>query len=81
MVFINLLKFYFTELPNSIHFTRNPAELRGNFITSTLVKSSRGFGFTIVGGDDEVEEFLQIKSVVPDGPAWQEGKLAQGIDV
>lgn len=59
-----------------LKFTRNPAELRGSFITSTLVKSSRGFGFTIVGGDDE--EFLQIKSVVPDGPAWQEGKLAQG---
>ncbi|GAB6022671.1 hypothetical protein CHUAL_006764 [Chamberlinius hualienensis] len=61
-----------------IQFTRNPAELRGTFVTTTLVKGSRGFGFTIVGGDDEVEEFLQIKSVVQDGPAWQDGKLAQG---
>jgi hypothetical protein len=43
------------------------------------VKSSRGLGFTIVGGDDTEEEFLQIKSVVPNGPAWLDGKLQTGI--
>lgn len=42
------------------------------------MKSIRGLGFTIVGGDDSKEEFLQIKSVVPNGPAWLEGKLQTG---
>ena len=59
-------------------FTRNPNELRGERIQTTLVKSSRGLGFTIVGGDDSEEEFLQIKSVVPNGPAWLDGKLQTG---
>lgn len=59
-------------------FTRNPAELKGEFLRTTLMKSSRGLGFTIVGGDDNEEEFLQIKSVVPNGPAWQDGKLRTG---
>ncbi|XP_069694002.1 membrane-associated guanylate kinase, WW and PDZ domain-containing protein 1 isoform X2 [Periplaneta americana] len=59
-------------------FTRNPNELRGEQIQTTLVKSSRGLGFTIVGGDDTEEEFLQIKSVVPNGPAWLDGKLQTG---
>ncbi|XP_064114305.1 uncharacterized protein LOC135220771 isoform X10 [Macrobrachium nipponense] len=62
----------------SVVFTRNPAELQGEFIRTSLVKSSRGLGFTIVGGDDNEEEFLQIKSVVPNGPAWQDGKLRTG---
>ncbi len=43
-----------------------------------LVKSTRGLGFTIVGGDDSEEEFLQIKSVVPNGPAWLDGRLKTG---
>ena len=38
----------------------------------------QGLGFTIVGGDDNVEEFLQIKSVVPNGPAWLDGNLKTG---
>ncbi|CAB1314828.1 unnamed protein product, partial [Coregonus sp. 'balchen'] len=44
-------------------FTRNPAELKGTFINTKLRKSHRGFGFTVVGGD-EPDEFLQIKSDV-----------------
>ncbi|XP_063219492.1 membrane-associated guanylate kinase, WW and PDZ domain-containing protein 1 isoform X3 [Bacillus rossius redtenbacheri] len=60
------------------YFTRNPNELQGERIKTTLVKSSRGLGFTIVGGDDSEEEFLQIKSVVPNGPAWLDGKLLTG---
>ena len=36
-----------------------------------------GFGFTIVGGDDP-KEFLQIKSVVPNGPAYSDGILKTG---
>ncbi|XP_021709943.1 membrane-associated guanylate kinase, WW and PDZ domain-containing protein 1 isoform X2 [Aedes aegypti] len=60
------------------HFTKNPANLRGDRLMTTLVKSTRGLGFTIVGGDDNVEEFLQIKSIVPNGPAWIDGKLKTG---
>ena len=41
-------------------------------------KSPRGFGFTIVGGDDTDEEFLQIKNVVPQGPAYLNGILQTG---
>lgn len=66
-----------TERENTF-FTMNPHELMGERIRSTLVKSLRGLGFTIVGGDDSKEEFLQIKSVVPNGPAWLEGKLQTG---
>ncbi|XP_031629126.1 membrane-associated guanylate kinase, WW and PDZ domain-containing protein 1 isoform X2 [Contarinia nasturtii] len=59
-------------------FTKNPSELRGERINTTLLKSSRGLGFTIVGGDDNIEEFLQIKSIVANGPAWLDGKLQTG---
>ncbi|XP_073812064.1 membrane associated guanylate kinase, WW and PDZ domain containing protein magi [Musca autumnalis] len=60
-------------------FTRNPAEMQGERITTTLLKSARGLGITIVGGDgDGVEEFLQIKSIVPNGPAWLDGQLQMG---
>ncbi|XP_035376263.1 membrane-associated guanylate kinase, WW and PDZ domain-containing protein 1 isoform X3 [Electrophorus electricus] len=58
-------------------FTRNPAELKGSFINTTLKKSHRGFGFTVVGGD-EPDEFLQIKSLVLDGPAALDGKMETG---
>ena len=60
------------------YFTRNPEELKGTFFKTTLMKSPRGFGFTIVGGDDTDEEFLQIKNVVPQGPAFVDGKLQTG---
>ncbi|KAM7344489.1 membrane associated guanylate kinase, WW and PDZ domain containing protein magi isoform 1-T2 [Cochliomyia hominivorax] len=59
-------------------FTRNPTEMQGERITATLLKSARGLGITIVGGDDGVEEFLQIKSIVPNGPAWLDGQLQMG---
>ncbi|KAH8372863.1 hypothetical protein KR009_006596 [Drosophila setifemur] len=63
-------------------FTRNPADLQGQRINTTLLKSSRGLGFTIVGSDGnsgrDVEEFLQIKTVVPNGPAWLDGQLHTG---
>uniref|UniRef100_A0AAY4BW23 Membrane-associated guanylate kinase, WW and PDZ domain-containing protein 1 n=1 Tax=Denticeps clupeoides TaxID=299321 RepID=A0AAY4BW23_9TELE len=58
-------------------FTRNPAELSGTFINTKLKKSRRGFGFTVVGGD-EPDEFLQIKSLVLDGPAALDGKMETG---
>nr|KAG5711461.1 hypothetical protein BaRGS_025888 [Batillaria attramentaria] len=59
-------------------FTKNPGELQGEFVKTTLVKSVRGFGFTIIGGDHADEEFLQIKNVVPNGPAYLNGKLKTG---
>uniref|UniRef100_A0A8C5D9U8 Membrane associated guanylate kinase, WW and PDZ domain containing 1b n=1 Tax=Gouania willdenowi TaxID=441366 RepID=A0A8C5D9U8_GOUWI len=58
-------------------FTRNRSELKGNFINTKLKKSRRGFGFTVVGGD-EPDEFLQIKSLVLDGPAALDGKMETG---
>lgn len=66
--------------PSYRFFTRDPSQLIGERIVTTLVKSSRGLGFTIVGGDDDdgLDEFLQIKSVVADGPAWMDGKLRTG---
>ena len=59
-------------------FTRDPGQLKGDRLRCQLVKSARGLGFTIVGGDDNVDEFLQIKSVVPNGPAWMDGQLKTG---
>ena len=61
-----------------LFFTKNPAELKGEIIKTTLIKSVRGFGFTIVGGDHSDQEFLQIKNVVPNGPAYIDGQLKTG---
>jgi len=75
-VFESILVAYGTLRRN--FFTRDPNELQGDFVSTTLVKSTRGLGFTIVGGDDEEgnnEEFLQIKSISPNGPAALDGKL------
>ncbi|XP_077009852.1 membrane-associated guanylate kinase, WW and PDZ domain-containing protein 2 isoform X4 [Tamandua tetradactyla] len=58
-------------------FTRDASQLKGTFLSTTLKKSSMGFGFTIIGGD-EPDEFLQVKSVIPDGPAAQDGKMETG---
>jgi C-terminal processing protease CtpA/Prc len=46
-------------------------------ITTVLQKGLRGFGFTIVGGDHP-EEMLQVKSIVPGGPANVDGKIRIG---
>ncbi|XP_056909250.1 membrane-associated guanylate kinase, WW and PDZ domain-containing protein 2-like isoform X3 [Takifugu flavidus] len=58
-------------------FTRDPTQLKGNFLSTALQKSNMGFGFTIIGGD-EPDEFLQVKSVIPEGPAAQDGKMDTG---
>ncbi|XP_058883143.1 membrane-associated guanylate kinase, WW and PDZ domain-containing protein 2 isoform X8 [Acipenser ruthenus] len=58
-------------------FTRDATQLKGTFLSTALQKSSMGFGFTIIGGDDP-DEFLQVKSVIPDGPAAQDGKMDTG---
>ncbi|KAG8589522.1 hypothetical protein GDO81_006428 [Engystomops pustulosus] len=56
-------------------FTRDPALLKGAILRTSLKKSSMGFGFTIIGGD-RPDEFLQVKNVLKDGPAAQDGKIA-----
>ncbi|XP_066456159.1 membrane-associated guanylate kinase, WW and PDZ domain-containing protein 3 isoform X2 [Eleutherodactylus coqui] len=58
-------------------FTRDPALLKGAILRTSLKKSSMGFGFTIIGGD-RPDEFLQVKNVLKDGPAAQDGKIAPG---
>ncbi|XP_053106062.1 membrane-associated guanylate kinase, WW and PDZ domain-containing protein 3 isoform X2 [Hemicordylus capensis] len=58
-------------------FTRDPSQLIGVLIRTSLKKSTMGFGFTIIGGD-RPDEFLQVKNVLKDGPAAQDGKIAPG---
>ncbi|XP_068774722.1 membrane-associated guanylate kinase, WW and PDZ domain-containing protein 3 isoform X2 [Struthio camelus] len=63
--------------PEKSLFTRDPAQLTGALIQTSLKKSTMGFGFTIIGGD-RPDEFLQVKNVLKDGPAAQDGKIAPG---
>ncbi|KAM4610930.1 membrane-associated guanylate kinase, WW and PDZ domain-containing protein 3a isoform 2-T2 [Polymixia lowei] len=58
-------------------FTRDPGQLQGSILRTALRKSPQGFGFTIIGGD-RVDEFLQVKNVLPDGPAAHDNKIASG---
>ncbi|XP_041860951.1 membrane-associated guanylate kinase, WW and PDZ domain-containing protein 3a isoform X2 [Melanotaenia boesemani] len=58
-------------------FTRDPSQLQGSILKTALRKSPQGFGFTIIGGD-RPDEFLQVKNVLPDGPAAHDNKIASG---
>lgn len=58
-------------------FTRDPSQLKGTILQTTLRKSLQGFGFTIIGGD-RPDEFLQVKNVLPDGPAAHDNKISSG---
>ncbi|XP_028344787.1 membrane-associated guanylate kinase, WW and PDZ domain-containing protein 3 isoform X3 [Physeter macrocephalus] len=60
------------------HFTRDPSQLKGILVRASLKKSTMGFGFTIIGGD-RPDEFLQVKNVLKDGPAAQDGKIAPDV--
>ncbi|XP_071817085.1 membrane-associated guanylate kinase, WW and PDZ domain-containing protein 3-like isoform X5 [Apostichopus japonicus] len=70
---------YYTTSEQEWHhlFTNDPDKLKGKRLRTSLFKSRQGFGFTIIGGDKE-DEFLQIKSILPDGPAFEDGKLETG---
>lgn len=57
---------------------KNPQDLQGEVFHTRLLKGERGLGFTIIGGDHPNEEFLQIKNVVLNGPAYVDGKLQTG---
>ncbi|NXT29261.1 MAGI3 protein, partial [Syrrhaptes paradoxus] len=63
--------------PEKSVFTRDPTQLTGALIRTSLKKSTMGFGFTIIGGD-RPDEFLQVKNVLKDGPAAQDGRIAPG---
>ncbi|XP_068029358.1 membrane-associated guanylate kinase, WW and PDZ domain-containing protein 3 isoform X3 [Anomalospiza imberbis] len=63
--------------PGRSVFTRDPSQLTGALIRTSLKKSTMGFGFTIIGGD-RPDEFLQVKNVLKDGPAAQDGRIAPG---
>ncbi|KAM9268467.1 membrane-associated guanylate kinase, WW and PDZ domain-containing protein 3 isoform 1-T1 [Morus bassanus] len=63
--------------PEKSVFTRDPSQLTGALIQTSLKKSTMGFGFTIIGGD-RPDEFLQVKNVLKDGPAAQDGRIAPG---
>uniref|UniRef100_A0A8B9D329 Membrane-associated guanylate kinase, WW and PDZ domain-containing protein 3 n=1 Tax=Anser cygnoides TaxID=8845 RepID=A0A8B9D329_ANSCY len=65
-----------TDVEKSL-FTRDPSQLTGALIRTSLKKSTMGFGFTIIGGD-RPDEFLQVKNVLKDGPAAQDGRIAPG---
>ncbi|XP_059396425.1 membrane-associated guanylate kinase, WW and PDZ domain-containing protein 3-like [Carassius carassius] len=58
-------------------FTRDPSQLQGAILHTSLKKSPQGFGFTIIGGD-RPDEFLQVKNVLRDGPAAHDNKIASG---
>lgn len=58
-------------------FTRDPTQLQGSILQTALRKSAQGFGFTIIGGD-RPDEFLQVKNVLPDGPAAHDNKITSG---
>ncbi|CAF0851499.1 unnamed protein product [Adineta steineri] len=58
--------------------TSPSAHLSGELISCSLQKSSNGFGFTIIGGNEKGEHFLQIKDILSDGPAARDGKLRRG---
>uniref|UniRef100_A0A5S6R650 Membrane-associated guanylate kinase, WW and PDZ domain-containing protein 2 n=1 Tax=Trichuris muris TaxID=70415 RepID=A0A5S6R650_TRIMR len=67
--------------PSKSPFTRDPMELRGETLTAVLIKGHRGLGFTLVGSDGASSrgpEFLQVKSVLPGGPAYKDGRLRMG---
>ena len=52
--------------------------LSGEIVTCSLKKSLNGFGFTIIDGLERGEHYLQVKDILPDGPAARDGKLQRG---
>jgi C-terminal processing protease CtpA/Prc len=53
------------------------AELQGDTLTVSLLKTTSGFGFTIIGGD-RAGELLQIKNIVRGSVADRDGRLRVG---
>ncbi|TMS38319.1 hypothetical protein L596_005073 [Steinernema carpocapsae] len=61
-------------------FTPDPNKLRGELINAQVMKGPNGFGFTLIGNDHNSREpeFIQIKSIIPNGPAAHTNKLQPG---
>lgn len=75
--FLHISLFCNSKGPEKSVFTRDPSQLTGALLRTSLKKSTMGFGFTIIGGD-RPDEFLQVKNVLKDGPAAQDGRIAPG---
>lgn len=62
------------------YFTRDPQQLRGEMVTTTIVKGPKGLGFTLIGNDasSKGNEFIQVKSILPGGLAAEDGVLRPG---
>ena len=60
------------------NLTSPSPHLSGELISCSLQKGHHGFGFTIIDGNEKGEHFLQIKDILPDGPAARDGKLCRG---
>ncbi|VDN27406.1 unnamed protein product, partial [Gongylonema pulchrum] len=63
-----------------VTFTRDPSQLQGELLTTRIIKGPKGLGFTLIGNDGSSlqDEFLQIKNVIPGGPAHRDGILQMG---
>uniref|UniRef100_A0A7E4VDH1 WW domain-containing protein n=1 Tax=Panagrellus redivivus TaxID=6233 RepID=A0A7E4VDH1_PANRE len=61
-------------------FTRDVNKLQGELITARFQKGPKGLGFTLIGNDATCTqpEFIQIKSIIPGGPAALNNKLHPG---
>ncbi|KAI6175631.1 hypothetical protein M3Y97_00710600 [Aphelenchoides bicaudatus] len=61
-------------------FTTDPSQLKGQLLTTRLYKGPTGFGFTLIGNDggNAAPEFIQIKSILPGGPAALDNLLHPG---
>ena len=68
----------FTDNTRPVVFTNEQSRLQGELIHTQLTKSSRGFGFSIVGAEHTREELLQINRIIPGGAADVDGKLKSG---
>ncbi|XP_041983951.1 membrane-associated guanylate kinase, WW and PDZ domain-containing protein 1 isoform X2 [Aricia agestis] len=65
---------------NQVNGPPPTGELRGERFTLTLTKGTQGLGFILIGaeGIPETEGYLQIRSIVPNSPAWIDGELRPG---
>ncbi|VDN31097.1 unnamed protein product [Cylicostephanus goldi] len=48
------------------YFTRDPNQLRGEMVTTTITKGAKGLGFTLIGNDasSKGDEFIQVIFVI-----------------
>lgn len=56
------LVYWFWQIFAELIFCRDPSQLRGEILTTRIVKGVKGLGFTLIGNDGSslYEEFLQV---------------------